>query len=310
MIFKKKFYIALLIIFFYSINFLNANIKIVVNINDEIITNYDVYKESNYLKILNPQLKILENNKILELAKESLINETIKKKEINKVIRTEIDIETINKYIENLYLTLNIDNRNMFEKFLKKNQSYNIKEIEEKIKVEFLWNKLIYSKYSNLVKINYDKIKFTIENLTNQSFNEFLLSEIVFKKKKNRLIEDYINEIKLSINDIGFNNTANIYSISNTSKLGGKVGWVSENSLNEDVLKKLKSIEVGENTDVIQLQNNFLILKIEDIRINQNNLDKQKEFEKIVEMETNKQLNQFSKIYYNKIKKNYSLNEN
>lgn len=310
MIFKKKFYIALLIIFFYSINFLNANIKIVVNVNDEIITNYDVYKESNYLKILNPQLKILENNKILELAKESLISETIKKKEINKVIRTEINIETINKYIENLYLTLNIDNRNMFEKFLKKNQSYNIKEIEEKIKVEFLWNDLIYSKYSKLVKINYDKIKFTIENLTKQSFNEFLLSEIIFKKKKNRLIEDYINEIKLSINDIGFNNTANIYSISNTSKLGGKVGWVSENSLNKDVLKKLKSIEVGENTDVIQLQNNFLILKIDDIRINQNNLDKEKEFKKIVEMETNKQLNQFSKIYYNKIKKNYSLNEN
>ena len=75
-------------------------------------------------------------------------------------------------------------------------------------------------------------------------------------------------------------------------------------------MTKLKSIEVGEYTDVIQLQNNFLILKIEDIRINQNNLDKQKEFEKIVEIETNKQLNQFSKIYYNKIKKNYSLNEN
>ena len=125
-----------------------------------------------------------------------------------------------------------------------------------------------------------------------------------------RLIEDYINEIKLSINDIGFNNTANIYSISNTSKLGGKVGWVSENSLSQDILTKLKAIDVGEYTDVIQLQNNFLILKIEDIRINQNNLDKQKEFEKIVEIETNKQLNQFSKIYYNKIKKNYSLNEN
>jgi peptidyl-prolyl cis-trans isomerase SurA len=80
--------------------------------------------------------------------------------------------------------------------------------------------------------------------------------------------------------------------------------------LNQDILTKLKSIDVGEYTDVIQLQNNFLILKIEDIRINQNNLDKQKEFEKIVEIETNKQLNQFSKIYYNKIKKNYSLNEN
>lgn len=309
MIFKKKFYIELLVIFFCLINFLNANIKIVVNVNDEIITNHDIYKESNYLKILNPQITILENDKIFELAKDSLINEIIKKKEINKVIRTEIDIELINEYIENLYLTLNIDNIDMFEKFLKKNQSYSIREIEEKIKVEFLWNKLIYSKYSNLVKINYNKIKSKIENLTNQEINEFFLSEIIFSKKKNRSINDYIDEIKLSINDIGFNNTANIYSISNTSKLGGKVGWISENSLNEDILKKLKSINVGEYTDVIQLQNNFLILKIEDIRINQNNLDKQKEFEKIVEMETNKQLNQFSKIYYNKIKKNYSLNE-
>ena len=310
MIFKKKFYIALIIIFFYSINFLNANIKIVFNIDDKIITNHDIYKESNYLKILNPQITILENDKIFELAKESLINETIKKKEINKLIRTEIDIELINKHIENLYLTLNIDNRDMFEKFLKKNQTYNIGELEEKIKVEFLWNKLIYSRYSNLVKINYNRIKSKIENLTNQEINEFFLSEIIFSKKKNRSINDYINEIKLSINDIGFNNTANIYSISDTSKLGGKVGWISENSLNQDILTKLKSIDVGEYTDVIQLQNNFLILKIEDIRINQNNLDKQKEFEKIVEIETNKQLNQFSKIYYNKIKKNYSLNEN
>ena len=310
MIFKKKFYIALIIIFFYSINFLNANIKIVVNVNDEIITNHDIYKESNYLKILNPQIIILEKDKIFELAKESLINEAIKKKEINKVIRTEIDIELINKYIENLYLSLNIENRYMFEKFLKKNQSYNIGEIEEKIKVEFLWNKLIYTKYSNLVKINYDRIKSKIENLTNQEINEFFLSEIIFSKKKNRSINDYIDEIKLSINNIGFNNTANIYSISDTSKLGGKVGWISENSLSQDILTKLKAIDVGEYTDVIQLQNNFLILKIEDIRINQNNLDKQKEFEKIVEMETNKQLNQFSKIYYNKIKKNYPLNEN
>jgi peptidyl-prolyl cis-trans isomerase SurA len=310
MIFKQKFYITLIIIFFYSINFLNANIKIVFNVNDEIITNHDIYKESNYLKILNPQITILENDKIFELAKESLINETIKKKEINKLIKTEIDIELINKHIENLYLTLNIDNRDMFEKFLKKNQTYNIGELEEKIKVEFLWNKLIYSRYSNLVKINYNRIKSKIENLTNQEINEFFLSEIIFSKKKNRSINDYINEIKLSINDIGFNNTANIYSISDTSKLGGKVGWISENSLNQDILTKLKSIDVGEYTDVIQLQNNFLILKIEDIRINQNNLDKQKEFEKIVEIETNKQLNQFSKIYYNKIKKNYSLNEN
>ena len=48
-------------------------------INDKIITNLDIEKESEYLKIFNPNLNNLEKKKILELAKNSLINEIIKK---------------------------------------------------------------------------------------------------------------------------------------------------------------------------------------------------------------------------------------
>ena len=118
-----------------------------------------------------------------------------------------------------------------------------------------------------------------------------------------------INQIKLSIDDIGFNNTANIYSISESSKFGGKIGWVNENSLSDLVSEKLNNINEGEFTEVIKVGNNYLILKIDKIKKTKLKIDKQKELEKLIQIEQNKQLNQFSRIYFDKSKINYSINE-
>ena len=112
----------------------------------------------------------------------------------------------------------------------------------------------------------------------------------------------------LSIEEIGFNNTANIYSISESAKLGGKLGWINESSLSKKILENLNSVDEKSNKDN-QIWKNFLILKIEDIRINEININKEKEIEKLIKVETNKQLNQFSKIYFDKSKINYFINE-
>ena len=149
-----------------------------------------------------------------------------------------------------------------------------------------------------------------IDKLEGENQKEFFLSEIVFNKKKDITLENLIEEIKLSINEIGFNNTANIYSISESSKFGGKVGWVKQNSLSKLIYEKLNNLEEGKYTDVIKLSNNFLILKIDQIRINKIKIDKDKEYKKLVQIETNKQLNQFSRIYFDKSKINYTINEN
>ena len=129
-----------------------------------------------------------------------------------------------------------------------------------------------------------------------------------FVKKKNVELFDLINEIKLSIDQIGFNNTANIYSIADSSKFGGKVGWVREESLSKNINQKLLLTDLGNYTDTIKLGNNFLILKIDDIKITESKIDKEKEIEKLIQLETNKQLNKFSKIYFDKSKLNYSIN--
>ena len=170
-------------------------------------------------------------------------------------------------------------------------------------------NKLIYSRYKNLLKVDRKSITQKVKNLDSNKQNEYLLSEISFIKKKNLPIENLINEIRMSINEIGFNNTANIYSNSDSSKLGGKLGWINENSLSKNILKELKLINEGEYTNIIKLNNNYLIIQVEKIRTNEFPIDKKQEIEKLILVETNKQLNKFSKIYFDKSKMNYSINE-
>ncbi len=286
-----------------------ANISIVANIDDQIITNHDLKKESDYLQILNPNLNQLKNDQILKLAKNSLINEIIKKKETRKFIDTTNENIFLDKALKDLYSKLNFNNENEFKLFLEQKNTFTLEEIKEKIKIELFWNELIYNRYKNQLKIDINAITKKVDEFENKKQKEFLLSEIAFTKKKNLPLESLINEIMLSIDEIGFNNTANIYSITESAKLGGKLGWIDETSLSKKILENLNSVNEKNQTKIIKFGNNFLILKIEDIRINNIKIDKEKEIEKLIKIETNKQLNQFSKIYFDKSKINYSINE-
>ena len=308
-IFKLILIFQFLFIFFFNEN-LKANIVIKIKVNNEIITNIDIEKEAEYLKILNPNLNQLKNDKVIELAKTSLINEIIKKKEILNYIDINKKNKFIDDYLKNLYSKLNYNSEDEFKIELNSKNNYSIIEVKEKIKLELLWNELIYNKYNQQIKIDRENLKKKIDNIKDENQKEYLLSEIIFKKKKNESLENLVNQIKLSINDIGFNNTANIYSISESSKFGGKLGWVNENSLSNKIFEKLKAIKEGEYTDTIQIGNNYLLLKIDQIKINKIKINKQQELQKLIQFETNKQLNQFSRIYFNKSKINYSINEN
>ena len=301
-----------ILIFFIPINtsYSNSNVYIVAKIDNEIITNHDIIRESEYLKILNPSLSQLEDTKITQLAKQSLIKEIIKKKEISKFINLKKDNMFVDDYLKNLFSKLNYKNINEFENELKIKKNYTIKQIKEKIKIELFWNELIYKKYFKLVKINKKKLIKRVENLTNKNQKEFLLSEIVFKKKKDIPLEIFIEEINLSIKEVGFNNTANIYSISESSKIGGKLGWVNENSLSNLILKNINNLNEGDYSKAFNIGNNYMILKVDQIKLNKVIIDKEKELNKLIKFETNKQLNQFSRVYFEKSKMNYSLYEN
>tara|TARA_Y100000996_G_C22531597_1_gene646685 strand:- start:941 stop:1879 length:939 start_codon:yes stop_codon:yes gene_type:complete len=310
---KKKYYTLIFLIFFFKHTLIESSfskVEIKVFINDEIITNIDIKKEAEYLKVLNPSLNQINENKISEISKNSLINEIIKKKEISRFVKIEsVENEFLEDYFKNLYTRLNYNNEIDFENNLNLKNSYNVNEVRNKLNIELFWNELIYNKYNKLVKIDKELLLDKIEKMKKENQVEYSLSEIVFTKKKDEKLENQLNQILLSIDDIGFKNTANIYSISDSSKFGGELEWINKNSLSKKILKKLSNLKIGEITDLIDLGNSFLILKINDIRTNMIEIDKELEMQKLIKVETNNQLNKFSRIFFNKSKINYSISE-
>ena len=300
-------------LFFFILNlilpFAEANIKIVTQIEDEIITNQDIETEKNYLEILNPNLNQLNQIQVYDLAKNSLINEIIKKKEIEKFLDINKKNSFTDDYLKNLYLRLGFASENQFKTELSKKNNYSLEEIKSKIQIEVLWNELIFLKYNNQISIDENKLKNKIQNLNNQYKEEYLLSEILFSIDKKENLKKNLDQIELSINEIGFSNTANIYSISDSSKLGGNLGWVNKNQLSNSLIKEIENLKVGDYTKPIRIGNNYLIIKIEDLRKSEIEIDQENELKKLIQNENNRQLNQFSRIYFNKSKKNYFISE-
>ena len=306
---KKIFF--LITIYFLTINscFSNINLKIVMKINNEIITTYDVEKEKNYLLALNPNLREIEEIQLIKIAKKSLTKEIIRKIEILKYRELKLENPQIEAVLNNLIQNLNFSSENEFENYLN-NFSISIKDIKKKIEIENEWKNIIYGKYKNSVNIDKEKLILKINKFNKENFIfEYNLSEIVFTIKNNSTYESQSQKIKDSINNNGFENTANLYSISDSSKVGGKIGWVAKKNLSSQIINKLKNLKENEYTSPIKMGNNILILKINKTRKQPNKIDKKAELDKMMFIETTKQLDKFSNIFYNKIKLNAKISE-
>ena len=307
---KVKFILFLFLLLIISFKSSTAeNFYIVYKVNNEIITNSDVEKEYRYLVSLNNQLKNLEKQKIIELSKESALREKIKKIELIKYF----DLKTINididNYLENFYRNLNIKNKKEFEEYLQSNK-ISLNYVQKKIEIEILWNQLIYDRYIGQINIDRNQLKEKVKKLiSTKKQKKYSLSEILFDIENNSNFEKKLENINQSINEIGFKNTANIYSISDSSKFGGKIGWIEEQKLSTKILEQLKALEVGQYTSPVQVGSSFLILKIEEIKYENAIINEDEELNKMIQFETSKQLDQFSKIFYEKIKINSFINE-
>ena len=304
-----KFFIKIfIIIFYFIISIINAQSienRILYKINSEIITTVDVFNEIKYLKALNPQTKSLKDRDLLEIAKNSIIKEKVKKLEVLKNYqKIQIEEDYLNEVIKSSYNKINI---NSYEELVNHLKKFNVsaENIKEKISIEILWNQLIFKQFSSKISIDKEKIKSEIENNNlKQEVRSFQLSEILYNVNNNSEFESKTKEIISNIDEIGFENTALKFSISETSNLGGELGWVKENSINKNILNFINDLNVNNYTKPILTPSGFLILKINDIKIEKMKVNIEDEIQKIIVLKTNEQLNQFSNIYYNKIKKN------
>ena len=306
---KKTIFLILIFFLFTNFSYSKIDLKIIMKINNQIVTSYDIEKESNYLLALNPKLNEINKNDLLKLAKKSMVKEMIRKSEILKYKEINLDDPRNKNILRNIMLNLDFSNQLQFESYLN-DFDISIDDLRKKIGIENEWKNLVYSKYSTSIKIDKENLINQIERLSKEEFSiEYNLSEIVFIKNQNISLKDQSKKILESIEINGFENTANLYSISDSSKVGGKIGWVKKNNLSLEINNELENLKVNSYSDPIKIDNNYLILKINDIKEITVKVDKQKELDKMIMIETSKQLDKFSNIFYNKIKLNSVISE-
>ena len=282
--------------------------KIIHSIGNEIITNIDIKKEFKYLIALNNSLKELDKEKILNISSESIIREKIKKIEILKNFEEiKLSEEYYEILLKNIYSRLNMKSIYEFEIYLK-NYDLKIDDIKKKITIDALWNELVIQKYKAQISINEAEIKKEILKNSKIQSKEYRLSEIIFEVTNKEEIQRKYNAVVKSINEIGFENSAATYSFSESAKIGGDIGWINENSLNDNIKGNINSLQIGNITKPIIVSNGILVLKLINTKNTETTIDIENELKKAINYERNRQLNQYSKIYYNKIKKNLDFN--
>ena len=310
---KRKFFFYLLIVIYFCTNqVISLENKIILKVNNKIITTFDVKQEEKYLIVLNQNLEKIDQNRLKILAIDSITKEKIKEIELVKYYQIEnaLNEKNLNRIIKNLYQTIGFKSEEEFTDFLK-TKNLKFKSVKRKLAIEMLWNNLIFEKFNSRVVIDELELKSLLDKEINNlsQSKEMFLSEILIKNSKELKLDKVYLEILKSIKTVGFPATANIFSISNTAKIGGKVGWIKETSLSKQILNSIINLEKGQISKPIKINENFLILSVDDIKISKQKIDKNDILKNKISFKRNQQLERFSLAYFNKIKQNIQINE-
>ena len=311
MLLAKKIKLYIIVIFTIILNIQNLTAlenKILFKIDNEIITTIDIYEEIKFLKVFNPEINSLSDVELFEISKNRLIKDKIKKIEIMKFVRElKVDDKFLLKLVEKKYSRLNINSIKNFEKYLKK-ENLNVEIVKEKFIIELMWNDLIYQKFNKKVVIDKERIKNEISQNSQKKFQkEFLLSEIVFNVANKDEFNNKYQKILLDIEKVGFKKTALIHSNSDTATNGGLIGWVKEVNLNKRLKKVISELKPGQFSKPVRTSSGFIIIKIDEEKEYVSKFNLADKIDEIIRFKTNEQLNQFSNMYLNKLKKNLMI---
>ena len=304
---EKKLRVLLII---FLILFLNIKIsialenKILFKVDNEIITTIDIFEEIRFLKSFNPEINDLNEKDLFEISKNSILRDKVKKIEImNFVKELKVDDKFLLRFIKNKYSKIGINSLEKFEDYLI-NNNLNRNNITEKFYIEIIWNDLIFQKFKNKVVIDKEKIKNEIlENPRKKRQKELLLSEITFSPNNKKNFQIKYEKILQDIESLGFKKTALIHSDSNTATNGGLIGWIKEDNLNKNIKGIISELSIGQFSKPIRTSSGFIIIKIEDEKEYETNFNLNKRVDEAILFKTNNQLDQFSGMYFNKIKK-------
>ena len=299
----------LLIVSLIICSFCYSEVQIKYKIDDKIVTNVDILEEKKYLIFLRPNLQKLSDSEITKISENSIVREIIKSKEIDRIFKKKENQKFTNEIKRNLFLFKGVKSEKEFLKILEEND-LEYEKILKKIEYEGLWNELIFQKYNNLIKIDKEAIKKNlVKNYANNKRYEYNLSEILFEIEQNENFNKKYQEIINYVKKNEFKAAASKYSISNSSNRGGEIGWVKETVLSSELIEKLKKLKINEVSEPIRYPNGYLLIKINKKKEMKQKINLEQELGESIKYEKNKQLNQFSLLYYKKLKQNTQIYE-
>ncbi len=300
MINKIIFLVNILIILFISNLHAKIDNKVVITVEDEIITSYEI--KNKILTSLFLSKQEINQTKINQLKKPSiefLIQEKLKIVELKK-----LDIKADNLRINTYLNSISSNNiENLKNSFKQNNLNYDL--FKKGIEIQYMWQEFIYLRYKDKINIDEEIINKELTNsLNNRKYlKEVKLSEIEVKINKNLDIERGIEEIKTLIAKNGFANTALTFSIAPSAVNKGELGWINSKSLSKKVFKIISKLNIGETSQPIIGQDSILFLKLEDTRETKSekvNLDEIKE--KIINQKKNELFNLYSNSHLSKLR--------
>ena len=302
---------VIFIFFSLTLSFQNLNAlenRILFKVDNEIITTIDIFEEIKFLKTFNPEMNSLSKEELFEISKNSILRNKIKKIELTNFVKElKIEDKFLLNIIKSKYPKIGMNSLENFKNFLKDN-NLNFEIIREKLTIELIWNDFIYKKFNEKVVIDRNKIKNEIlQNPQKESQIELLLSEITFTVNDKIDFQNKYQKVLLDIEKIGFKKAALIHSNSETAANGGAIGWINENNLNKNIKEIISKLQTGQFSKPIRTSSGFIIIKIDDKRESVSKFDLTKKIEEIIKFKTNDQLDQFSNMYFNKIKKDLKI---
>lgn len=305
----KKYLIIILLFFFTHQNLEAIENKILIQIENEIITSIEIFKYSQYLIALDKNIRNLNDEEIFEITKNLLIKEKIKKIKLkDEGLNLRLDEKMLDNYIRSIFSTKGINNISDYKKFLN-NLEVDFETMREKLTINLLWNNLIFKKFSSKLKINKNILREQIENQKNNFFESYLLSEIFFEATDKLNMDKKNKEIRMYIDKENFKKAALVFSQSESANDEGNIGWINANALSKNISKALSSLKKGDITNPISVPGGFLILRLDDKKFTKKDINLEEELNKLIKIKTNQQLSQFSNIYFNKVKKEILVNE-
>tara|TARA_B100001057_G_scaffold102979_1_gene100283 strand:- start:291 stop:1223 length:933 start_codon:yes stop_codon:yes gene_type:complete len=289
------------LVFFFENSKASEDNKIVIKVNDKIITSYEVKNKINTELVLrNLEINQSNINNIKNLAVKNLIDLRIKEGEIKKYNSIKLNNIDISRQLN----SISSGNSQLIEKkFSDYNLNYEI--FLKELRLQVAWQNLILILFQDKVKINENEILAEISRLKNESSNikTYDLSEIEISFKNEKEKQEKLKKIKKSINNVGFNQTVAIYSESSSATNNGELGFLTEESLSEDIYNKLKNLKKGDISDPIIQPNKITLLKINEIKTLKNqkfNIEQAKK--NLINKKKNNLFNLYSQSHLSKLK--------